>query len=325
MISNNFMLRNNYNKSQIGSNEDKILRIKRYLKKIKVSYISREKIISFISYQKQDTFIIAAYLDLLSRSLTYFDSIDTMSLLEIIKDVHDVYQNLVDINLNEFYYLKSDEIIEKLYIDKNVTKSFATTNHLNYLNELRFIAAIHLNNKEYRNLFNSLTNSNIAYSAHYQFELYKKLRTSLSLKTKLFFDIYFANEYLIELHKVKITMNKINYKKNIQHYNKNVNYKNYYLSKISYEIANVKPLIQLSLFNEEKENKVTNYYNAYICNFTDLDYEIFQNSFLYDEGIELPIIDTKYGLKLLTSEKNEEIILPKMKETYHQGREVINY
>ena len=94
---------------------------------------------------------------------------------------------------------------------------------------------------------------------------------------------------------------------------------------MSYETANVKPLVQLSLFNEEKENKVTNYYNAYICNFTALDYEIFQNSFLYDESIDIPIVDTKYGLKLLTSENNEEIILPKMKETYRQGREVINY
>lgn len=219
----NFHFKKNYNDNQLGSNENKVNRINQYLKKLKLNFTIRETIINYLSYQPEDSINCALYLDILSKSLSYIETMELSDLLPIVKNVHDVYQNITDLRLINFINLTPDEVIDKLYVG-DYKHSFETEELQQYLNNLRFTAAINLDNKQYKNLFNSLS-GNITYSAHYIFTLYKKLRKNLDKEPLVFFDIYFANEYLIELHKVNINIGEISKRKG------KTNYSNYFAHK----------------------------------------------------------------------------------------------
>ena len=307
----NYRFKRNYLETQLGSNEDKVTRIKQYLKKLKISYTLRESIMDFLAYQNEEDINCALYLDIFSKAINFIDTMELNTLLNIIKNVHDVYQNVADIKLNIFMNMSQDEIIEKLYIGTDIKKEFNTDITEQYLNNLRFTAAINLDNKEYRNLFNSFTN-NITYSAHYIFNLYKRLRKNLDLETLTFFDIYFANEYLIELHKINISISEITSRRNTTSYNRKTNYKNYYVQKIEL-IDELIPSIQLDIFSYDKIDKFTSYTNEYVVDYETYSLPTFQLTYLF-EVEDLPIEETKYGIKKILDSSKEQIELPKIKD-----------
>ena len=308
----NYRFKKNYNETQLGSNEDKISRIKQYLKKLKITYTRRETIIDFLSFQLEEDINCALFLDILSKSLNFIDTMELNDLLKVIKNVHDIYENVTDLNLNEFINLSQDEAIDRLYIGSEIKRSFEKESLDQYLNNLRFTAAINLNNKEYRNLFNSLSN-NITYSAHYIFNLYKQLRKNLDLETLTFFDIYFANEYLIELHKININISEITSRRTSTNYNRKTNYKSYYAQKFEY-VDDLRPSLQLDIFTLTKIDEYTKFENIYINNYDLFEFEEFQVSNLL-EIEDLPIEETKYGIKKIIENSKERFILPKAKET----------
>lgn len=307
----NYRFKRNYLETQLGSNEDKVTRIKQYLKKLKISYTIREQIMDFLSYQNEKDINCALYLDIFSKAINFIDTMELNTLLTIIKNVHDVYQNVADLKLNIFLNMSEDERIEKLYIGNDIKRSFANDITEQYLNNLRFTAAINLDNKEYRNLFNSFAN-NITYSAHYIFNLYKRLRKNLDLETLTFFDIYFANEYLIELHKINISINEITSRRNTSNYNRKTNYKNYYVQKLEL-VDELIPSIQLDIFSYDKIDQYTSYTNEYIVDYTLYSLPTFQLTYLFEIN-DLPIIETEYGIKKILDNSKEQIELPKIKD-----------
>jgi hypothetical protein len=315
----NYRFKKNYNETQLGSNEDKISRIKQYLKKLKMTYTRRETIIDYLSFQIEEDINCALYLDILSKSLNFIDTMELNDLLRVIKSVHDIYENVTDLNLNEFINLSQDEVIDRLYIGSEIKRSFVTEELEQYLNNLRFTAAINLSNKEYKNLFNSLSN-NITYSAHYIFNLYKQLRKNLDLETLTFFDIYFANEYLIELHKININISEITSRRPSTNYNRKTNYRSYYVQKFEY-LDELRPTLQLDLFTVDKIDNYTKFSNYYISTYDLFEIEGFQVSNLLD--IEnLPIEETKYGIKKIIENSKERFSLPASKKEEH-AKEII--
>ena len=307
----NYRFKKNYNETQLGSNEDKISRIKQYLKKLKMTYTRRETVIDYLAFQIEEDINCALYLDILSKSLNFIDTMELNDLLRVIKSVHDIYENVTDLNLNEFISLSQDEVIDRLYVGSEIKRSFEKEELEQYLNNLRFTAAINLSNKKYRNLFNSLSN-NITYSAHYIFNLYKQLRKNLDLETLTFFDIYFANEYLIELHKININISEITSRRTSTNYNRKTNYKSYYAQKFEYE-DELRPSLQLDIFSVDKVDEYTKCKNKYIKEYEPFDFEGFQvsNLLLIDD---LPIEETKYGVKKIIESSKEQIDLPKVKK-----------
>ena len=306
----NYRFKKNYNETQLGSNEDKISRIKQYLKKLKMTYTRRETVIDYLAFQIEEDINCALYLDILSKSLNFIDTMELNDLLRIIKNVHDIYENVTDLKLNEFINLSQDEVIDRLYIGSEIKRSFAKEELEQYLNNLRFTAAINLSNKEYKNLFNSLSN-NITYSAHYIFNLYKQLRKNLDLETLTFFDIYFANEYLIELHKININISEITSRRTSANYNRKANYKSYYAQKFEY-LDDLRPTLQLDIFTVDKIDNYTKFSNYYISTYETFEFEGFQVSNLF-EIENLPIEETKYGVKKIIENSKERFSLPKVK------------
>ena len=67
----NYRFKKNYLETQLGSNEDKVTRIKQYLKKIKLSYTVREQIMEFLLYQNETDINCSLYLDILSKSINF--------------------------------------------------------------------------------------------------------------------------------------------------------------------------------------------------------------------------------------------------------------
>jgi len=287
---------NLYHKNQIGSHKPYIIAIYNYLKKQELSEERIVELIANMAYFDKKDINIPLYLEILTKSLGYETDYSLEEILKIVKEIHDIYnQNINTKDLITYIHATEDDKIRHIFLvnNKYLNRHFIFSKSLTYLDDLRLIAAIYLDNNAYHDFMKYLDNfseNKDCYAPLILFKTYTKLRTHLKGLTKLFWDIYFANEYLISLYKYNINYHEI-FKKNI------------YSSKR--QATNTQP-IQLDLFTyqeiEERENK-------------SLNLKPFQYCTIYNT-IDLPDFNEEkdlllYYKKLLANQKI--IVLPKLK------------
>lgn len=294
---------NSYNRSQIGNDKHIIITIYEYLIKLNISKETAEILISNIAYLRKDNLNISLYLEILSKSLGYINEYDLKDIIKVTKDIHDIYyKNASKYDLDDYIHDTSDVRLTKLFLNRNskyIEKVFENNDVADYLCSLKLIAAMELNKNDYKEFIGYLEDFKQykdQYSPLLVIKTYEKLRESLKAINRLFWDIYFGNEYLVALNKNSIPVEDI--------YNKNI---------FKYDSKNRRQLaipVQLDLFSleEEQEPKIEENVNCLqVCS-------IYNTSELpdYDEEKDLLM----YYRNLL--EDKETIILPKLKNDTRQ-------
>lgn len=288
-----------YNISQIGNNKQTIINIYEFLRKLNISQENINIIIENIAYFNIENTNIALYLELLSKSIGYATQYDLREVIQVIREIHDIYyEESADLLLEEYLHDTQENRIKKLFLNRNnkyLNKIFESNLSASFISDLKFASAIALNQKEYKEFINYIDdykNYQDSYSPLLIFKTYNKVRKELKEEKRLFWDILFGNEYLVALNKHNIPITEI-YKQNI--YNKK-------------EKKSNKELIQLDIFSylEEDEEDIINI-NDDIKTFQICT--IFNSSDLPDYKEEKDLLI--YYEKLLNNK--DMIILPKLK------------
>ncbi len=288
---------NSYNRSQIGNDKHIIITIYEYLTKINVSKETIEILINNIAYLRKDNLNISLYLELLSKSLGYVNEYDLKDIIKVTKDLHDIYyKNSPKYDLDDYIHDTSEVRLTRLFLNRNnkyLEKVFENNDVADYLCSLKFISAIELEKNDYKEFIGYLEDFKQykdQYSPLLVIKTYEKLRDQLNSINRLFWDIYFGNEYLVALNKNNIPVEDI-YSKNIFKYN-NTNKKQLSVP------------IQLDLFEVEEPKPVIKE-----------DIKCLQVCSIYN-SIELPEFEEEKDLlmyyKNLLDDK-QVIILPKLK------------
>ena len=292
---------NSYNRTQIGNSKQLIVTIYEFLNKLSIKKENIDTIINNIAYLNKEKTNIALYLELLSKSLGFAHNYDLKTVLNTVKEIHDIYyDSSAIIPLEEYIHDTTDERIRKLFLNRNnkyLTKSFESNNALKAIADLKFASAIALDQKEYKEFLSYIDEFEKFqdfYSPLLVFKTYNKVRKQLKGEKRLFWDILFGNEYVVALTKHNMPTKNI-FKKNI--------YSNYKNKKATNQIS-----IQLDLFSyladeEDSSNFITEDINTLqlctIYNSNDLpDYEEEKDLLMYYE-------------KLIKG--RESITLPKLK------------
>ena len=294
---------NSYNRSQIGNNKHLIITVYEYLIKLNVSKETAEILISNIAYLKKENLNISLYLEILSKSLGYLNEYDLKDIIKVTKNIHDIYyKNAPKYELDDYIHDTSDVRLTKLFLNRNnkyLEKVFEDHDVLEYLSNLKLIAAIALDKNDYKEFIGYLESFKIykdQYSPLIVIKTYEKMRKSLRGINRLFWDIYFGNEYLVALNKNSIPVEDI--------YNKNI---------FKYDNRNKKKLampVQLDLFSyQEDQEPVVNENINYL-----------QVCSIYNMS-ELPEFEEEKDLLMYYKnllEDKEIIILPKLKSSTKQ-------
>ena len=287
---------NSYNINQIGYEKSTILYIYEYLKKLDLSEELITTIINNIAYYKYSELNIPLYLELLSRTLCFINTYDLSDVVKIVKEIHDIYyENAREIPLEEYIHDTEESRLKKVFLDRNnkyLIKVFADNQ---YVNELKFAAALILDKKDYKEFLSYIDefkSNKDHYSPLVIFKKYLEIRNSLKGITKLFWDIYYGNEYVVAFTKNNLKISTI-YKNDSPVINESKEEKGEF--------------IQLDLFT----------YQDYEDNQIKLpeNLKVFQISSLYAKD-QLPEVDTEkellaYYNNFLNS--HEIINLPKLK------------
>ena len=293
---------NSYNRSQIGNDKHIIITIYEYLIKLNISKETAEILISNIAYLRKDNLNISLYLELLSKSLGYLSEYDLKDIIKVTKDLHDIYyKNASKYDLDDYIHDTSDVRLSRLFLNRNskyIEKVFENNDVADYLCSLKLIAAMDLDKNDYKEFIGYLEDFKQykdQYSPLLVIKTYEKLRESLKAINRLFWDIYFANEYLVALNKNNIPVEDI--------YNKNI---------FKYDSKNRKQLaipVQLDLFSlEEPKPEIHEDVNCLqVCS-------IYNSSELPEFEEEKDLL--MYYRNLL--EDKEVIILPKLKNNTRQ-------
>ena len=201
-----------YNRSQIGNDKTTIAKIYDFLKRLNLSKTDIEPLINNISYLRKEDINLPLFLEILSRTLGYIEEYQLSTIIQITKQIHDIYSEEVpSISLDEYIHLIEVDRIKKLFLSKNIKeKEF----NLNYIADIKFASAIVLSQKEYQEFMSYIDNPNSTILQ--AFTVYIKLRRKLPKEAKLYWDLYFGTEYLVLLNKASIpyedifakTMNK---------------------------------------------------------------------------------------------------------------------
>jgi len=236
---------NSYNRSQIGNDKHIIITIYEYLTKINVSKETSEILINNIAYLRKENLNISLYLELLSKSLGYVNEYDLKDIIKVTKDLHDIYyKNAPKYDLDDYIHDTSDVRLTKLFLNRNnkyLEKVFENNDVADYLCSLKLIGAMNLDKNDYKEFIGYLEDFKQykdQYSPLLVIKTYEKIREQLKSINRLFWDIYFGNEYLVALNKNNIPVEDI--------YNKNI---------FKYDSRNKKQLsvpVQLDLFSIEK-------------------------------------------------------------------------
>ena len=218
---------NSYNRSQIGNKKQIIISIYEFLKKLNIQTQNIELLIQHIAYLNYDNINISLYLELLSKAYGYSSTYELKDVIKTVKEVHNLYyKSSPNIPLEEYIHDTPDTRIKKLFLNRNnkyIVKNFTLPEYTIYINDLKLASAIELNQKEYQefiNYINEYEKNQNTYSPLIIFKTYNRIRKHLKGNTKLFWDIFYGNEYIVALTKHNIKIEDI-YKKNIY-----PNYKN---------------------------------------------------------------------------------------------------
>ncbi len=300
---------NSYNRSQIGNSKQLIITIYEFLNKLNISKQNIDILISNIAYLNKDDINVALYLELLSKSLGHATTYDLREVIKTIKEIHDIYfKSSAMIPLEEYIHDTNDERTRKLFLNRNnkyLVKNFESDFAINAIADLKFASAIALDQKEYKEFINyidNFENYQDSYSPLLVFKTYTIVREELKEEKRLFWDIFFGNEYTVALYKHNIPINEI-YKKNIFNQKKPK-------KATSQQIA-----IQIDLFSlleeEEVEEEIT----------INEDIKSFQLCTLYN-GVELPEFDKEKDLILYYErliQGKQTMVLPKLKNRNFQS------
>ena len=214
---NDFLRRFNcdsYNKVQIGYDKKNIIRIYEFLKKLNLE----EELIAFlidnIAYFKDNDINLPLYLELLSRTLGFIDNYELEEVIKIVKEIHDIYaENSNELSLEEYLHDTEESRLKKIFLDRNNKYIIKVFNNIDqYINELKFAAAVTLDKKEYKEFLSYIddfTSNRDHYSPLIIFKTYSKLRSHLKGITKLFWDIYYGNEYIVAFNKHNLKISAI--------------------------------------------------------------------------------------------------------------------
>lgn len=209
-----------YNRRQIGNNKQLIVSIYEFLNKLNLSKDTIDILLSNIAYLNKDDINIALYLELLSKSLGHFESYDPSEVIQVVKEIHDIYyKSSYKLPLEEYLHDTNENRTKKLFLNRNnkyLIKNFESTTAISYVSDLKLAAAIALESKEYKEFVGYIDNYEMyqdSYSPLLLFKTYNIVRESLKEDKRLFWDILFGNEYMIALAKHNIPIKDI-YKKN---------------------------------------------------------------------------------------------------------------
>lgn len=253
-----------YNKGQIGSDKKIITVVNDYLCKLNISNEDIKEIISDLAYQTKGTINIPLYLELISKSFGFVDEYELENVLTVVKEIHDVYNdNCVGVSLEEFIHDTEETQLRKLFLGKNnkyILKSFKKDVAIKYIADLKFSAAIVLEQKEYQEFLayiDDYDNYQETYSPLILFKTYMKVRKSLRDNSKLFWDILFGNEYIVSLNKNNITIRQI-FKENLYFTDPKESLNNKQLNLFTYE----EPVIKKEHSKEVKSFQLSTIYNS---------------------------------------------------------------
>ena len=282
-----------YNKSQIGSDKGIIISIFEFLKRINIEDDKINELITHIAYLRKKEVNLPLFLEILSKSLSYEEEYDLKDIIDISLRVHNIYEDN-GVDLSDYIHENNDYRLKMLFLYRNkyIKKTFYEEETLSYIDELKLAAAIKLETNEYKEFteyLNNITKKN--YSPFTNLNIYLKLRSNVKGLCRLFFDIFFGNEYLVALSKNNINITEI--------YQQNFNKK-------ATKPQQKKEPVQLDIFNYEEvleEKKVVKDINAF-----QIEY-IYNSDSLPDLVIEKDIIE--YYKSLL--ENKRLLILPKLK------------
>ena len=293
---------NSYNREQIGYDKKTILDIYEFLKKLNISEDLITSLLNNIAYYKAKDINIPLFLEILSRTIGFLNLYELSELIKIVKEVHDIYYpNSREISLEEYLHDTEENRLKKIFLDRNnkyIIKEFDDDNQ--FINDLKFATALILDSKEYKEFLcyiDDFTTNKNHYSPLTTFKTYSKLREHLKGNAKLFWDIYYGNEYIVAL-------NKDGLKPDIFIESNN---------NIAKSVKEDSKPIQLDLFTyqdyAEDEFKLPE------------GFKLFQISYLYNNAT-LPEIDSEkellaYYNKVLNSK--EVINLPKLKNQSSPG------
>ena len=274
-----------YNRSQIGNDKTTIAKIYDFLKRLNLTKSDIEQLINNISYLRKEELNLPLFLELLSRTIGYIEEYKLSTIIKITKQIHDIYcYEVPNISIDEYIHLIETDRIKKLFLTKIIKeKQF----NIDYISDIKFASAVVLDQKEYQEFISFLEDPfNTILSP---FTLYIKLRKKLDKEAKLYWDIYFGNEYLILLNKANIPYEDI--------FQKNLN--------IRKRKQRIEP-IQLDLFTYEETSKEE----------LELDnYTIFQFSSMY-ESKDIPDLESEKDLLEYYNnliEGKKYVVLPKYK------------
>ena len=292
-----------YNRSQIGNSKQLIISVYEYLNKLNISKENIDIIITNIAYLNKDDINIALYLELLSKSIGFATSYDLREVIKVVKEIHDVYYpESTDILLEEYLHDTADSRIKKLFLNRNnkyIGKNFQSDEALIHISELKLACAISLDQKQYKEFIGYIDNFEMyqdSYSPLLIFKTYNKVRENLKEEKRLFWDIYFGNEYTVALTKHNMPINEI-FKENLFNSRKN--------KSTSKHLS-----VQLDLFSYLEESDSS----EEVININE-DIKSFQLCTIYNSN-DLPDFDKEKDLliyyeKLLNSK--DMIVLPKLK------------
>ena len=208
-----------YNREQIGNNKQTIIKTYEYVTKFNVYKKQAETIINNIAYLKKDSVNIPIYLELLSKSIGYLDTYKLKDVIMVVKQIHDIYNvNANRVDLDEYIHATDDEKTRKLFLtlnNKYLNRSFTTEEVLPYVNNLKFALAVELSNKEYQDFINYIDNFETfqnTYSPLMMYKTYLRVRGSLKDLSRLFWDLFFGNEYMVALVKHNISVKDVHSK-----------------------------------------------------------------------------------------------------------------
>lgn len=265
-----------YNKLQIGSNKQTISSIYEFLDKLGISKDNIEKLIKNIAYLNQNHINLPLYLELLSKSLGYITEYALKDIINVTKEIHDIYyHHSPKITLEDYLHDFSGARLKKIFLNRNnkyINKNFEAPEMIDYVSDLKLAAAIALDSKNYKFFINYIDNFEdykASYSPILMFKQYFKVRKHLKDKTLIFWDILFGNEYIVALNKNNIDI-------------KDICQKNVFNKTTKSKQTESQELVQLDLFtyqdetmeestipNEIKSIQICTIYNAtYLPNFT---------------------------------------------------------
>lgn len=288
---------NLYNNEQIGFDKKTILDIYDLLKKINLPESLISTLLNNIAYLKSSSINIPLFLEILIRSIGFISIYELNEVIKVVKEIHDLYyKNARKIPFEEYLHDTEETRLKKIFLDRNnkyLIKDF--TNIEQYINELKFAAALSLDQKKYNEFLSYIDDfifNKERYSPMVNFKTYSKIRASLKATAKLYWDIYYGLEYIIAFNKHNLRITDI--------YNQNT-----YNEKEIKE--NIGEAIQLDIFTyQEYEDKKVS---------LPKDLKLLQISSLYNQA-NIPGSNTEKELLAYYNNflKSRDVInLPKLK------------